>query len=156
MPVRRARHRVDDPSGTDPASIEEVDLEAAWARASADIVERHNERSDPRRAREAIGPAQRFAIELLRDPSVLLPEGAERAEQALSVERSSAVRRELNEIRSASENEAITRNRAAELIVELVERLGLQPVTLDDLPEPIEVDDLGVVCWLAVLPLEVG
>lgn len=141
-----------DPSGTETVEPEGVDLEAAWERASADIVARHNERSDPRRAREAIGPAQRFAIELLRDPSVLLPEGADRAEQALSVERSSAVRRELNEIRNAVGEDAITRNRAAELVVDLVDRLGLQPVTLDDLPEPIEADDLGVVCWLAVLP----
>jgi hypothetical protein len=53
------------------------------------------ERADPRTAQEAIGPAQRFALELLRDPSVILPEGAERAEEALSVARGTAVRRAL-------------------------------------------------------------
>lgn len=51
-----------------------------------------------------------------------------------------------------SDEDGITRNRAAELVVELVERLGLQPVSLESLPEPIEPDDVGVVCWLAVLP----
>jgi len=129
-----------------------VDLPAAWRAAAADIVSTHNERSDPRVAREAIGPAQRFALELLRDPSVLLPAGAEGAAEALAVERSSSVRRALTEIRLDVEEERITRNEAAERVVALVGRLGLRPVTLDDLPEPIAEDDLGVVCWMAVLP----
>jgi hypothetical protein len=29
--------------------------------------------------------------------------------------------------------------------------LGLQPVSLDDLPEPIDADDLRVVRWMAVV-----
>jgi len=141
-----------DPAGTVAAEPGEVDLEAAWRAAAADIVSTHNERSDPRVAREAIGPAQRFALELLRDPSVLLPAGAEGAAEALAVERSSSVRRALTEIRLDVEEERITRNEAAERVVALVGRLGLRPVTLDDLPEPIAEDDLGVVCWMAVLP----
>ena len=141
-----------DPQGATPADLGDVDLEGAWARAAGDIVSTHNQRSDPRTAREAIGPAQRFALELLRDPSVILPTGAEDAAEALAVERSSAVRRALTEIRLEAEEERITRNEAAERVVTLVGRLGLQPVALDDLPEPITEDDLGVVCWMAVLP----
>ena len=83
---------------------------------------------------------------------MLLPAGAEGAAEALAVERSSSVRRALTEIRLDVEEERITRNEAAERVVALVGRLGLRPVTLDDLPEPIAEDDLGVVCWMAVLP----
>ena len=144
--------RIDPESGT-PGEVEGVDLEAAWRLASEDIVAEHNRRADPRTAQAAIGPAQRFALELLRDPAVVLSEGAERADAALRVERSSAVRRALNEIWTATREERISRNEAAARIVDLVERLGLQPVGLDDFPEPIGEDDLGVVCWMAVLPL---
>ncbi len=142
--------RIDPAMGTQ-GELESVDLEAAWRRAREDIVAEHNRRADPRTAQEAIGPAQRFALELLRDPAVVLPEGAERAEAALRVERSSAVRRALNEIWAVAREERISRNEAAAQVIRLVERLGLQPVELEDLPEPITEDDLGVVCWLAVL-----
>jgi len=141
-----------DPEGSAQGELEGLDLEGAWRRAAEDIVEEHNRRADPRSAQEAIGPAQRFALELLRDPTVILPEGAERASEALSVERSSAVRRALNEIQAEIREERLSRNEAAAGIVELVNRLGLQPVALDDLPEPIDIDGLGVVCWMAVLP----
>lgn len=140
-----------DPEGGEPADVSGIDLEGAWAAASASIVEEHNLRADPRAAQDAIGPAQRFALDLLRDPSVILPEGAERAADALAVERSSAVRRALNEIAAEAREERISRNDAARRVVELVQRLGLHPVALDDVPPEITADDLGVVCWMAVL-----
>jgi hypothetical protein len=142
-----------DPEGSTSADLGGADLETAWKQAAASIVEEHNLRADPRAAQEAIGPAQRFALELLRDPTVILPEGAERAEEALSVERSSAVRRELNGIQAELREERISASEAAAQVVRLVERLGLQPVSLDDVPAPIEEDDLGVVCWMVVLPV---
>jgi len=37
------------------------------------------------------------------------------------------------------------------VIVEVVQSAGLRPVALDELPEEIDEDDLGVVCWMAVL-----
>jgi len=83
---------------------------------------------------------------------VILPEGGERAAEALAVGRSSAVRRELNGIQAELREERITRTEAAAQVVALVEQLGLQPVSLDDVPPPISEDDLGVVCWMAVLP----
>lgn len=141
-----------DPEGGELADVDGVDLEAAWAVAAASIVEEHNSRADPRAAQDAIGPAQRFALELLRDPTVILPEGAERAADALAVERSSAVRRALNEITAEAREERISRNDGARRVVELVDRLGLQPVRVDEVPAEISEDDLGVVCWMAVLP----
>ncbi len=37
-------------------------------------------------------------------------------------------------------------------IVAVVEQFGLQPVEEPALPERVTADDLGVVCWMAVLP----
>jgi superfamily II DNA or RNA helicase len=142
-----------DPEGLAPDELGDTDIEAAWRRAIEDIVETHNERADPRAAEAAIGPAQRWALTLLRDPSVILPEGAEDAAAALEVERSGAVRRALNEIKAELSEERITPNEAAVRVVELVRRVGLRPVARE-LPEPISEDDVGVVCWLAVLPRE--
>jgi hypothetical protein len=139
-----------DPEGGKPANVDGVDLEGAWAAAAASIVVEHNSRADPRAAQDSIGPAQRFALELLRDPTVILPEGAERAADALAVERSSAVRRTLNEIAAEAGEERISRNDAARRVVELVNRLGLQPVSIEDVPQEITEDDLGVVCWMVV------
>lgn len=141
-----------DPAGTTSGSLDNADLDGAWKLAADSIVTEHNSRSDPRRAQESIGPAQKFALEMLRDPSVILPEGAELADEALSVERGSAIRRALNEIRAEVTEERMSRNDAAARIVALVKDSGLQPVDVDDLPEPIDADDLGVVCWMAVLP----
>jgi hypothetical protein len=140
-----------DPQGSRAGTPEGIDLEEAWRRAVTDIVEVHNRRADPRAAQEAIGPAQRFALELLRDPAIVLPDGAERAADALSVTRGTAVRRALNEIRAEVTNERISRNDAAVQIVQLVDDLGLRPLASEDLPEEIVEDDLGVVCWMAVL-----
>jgi aspartate aminotransferase-like enzyme len=68
------------------------------------------------------------------------------------VTRGTAVRRALNEIRAETLEERISRNEAVAQVVRLVEELGLQPIALDDFPAEITEDDLGVVCWMAVLP----
>ena len=145
-----------DPDGAVEAEAEDlsaagIDLEEAWKRAATDIVAEHNRRADPRRAQEAIGPAQRFALSLLRDTRVILPEGADRAADALSVERGSGVRRALNGIRADLAEERINRNEAAAEVVRIVDGLGLQPVEAEELPEEIGEEELGVVCWMAVL-----
>ena len=141
-----------DPAGATEEALGAADVEAAWRVAAADIVEEHNRRADPRRAQEAIGPAQRFALDLLRDPSVILPTGADIAADALTVERSSAVRRALNEIRAELTEERLSRNDAAQRVVALVSELGLRPVPAEELPEEIDAEDLGVVCFMVVLP----
>jgi superfamily II DNA or RNA helicase len=129
-----------------------IDLELMWQAAAASIVEEHNRRADPRAAGERIGPVQRYAIELLRDPAVLLPPGAAEAEEALSVERSSAVRQALALIRSLVSEGSISRDEAATRIVQVVESFGLRAVEPPPALEPINDDDIGVVCWMVVLP----
>jgi len=46
----------------------------------------------------------------------------------------------------------LTIDEAAVSIVAVVDRFGLQAVEEPPLPERVAVDDLGVVCWMAVLP----
>lgn len=132
----------------------DIDLEAAWEAAVASIVEEHNRRADPRADEERIGPAQRFALDLLRDPTVVLPAGADAAEEALTVERSPTVRHALTEIRSRVVQGVTSRDEAARLIVDVVETFGLQPVEPPPLLDPIDEEGVGVVCWMAVLPDE--
>ncbi|MEX0789800.1 MAG: hypothetical protein WD178_03400 [Actinomycetota bacterium] len=140
--------------GTATAEVQQalsIDLESAWRRAVGSIVEKHNRRADPRAQEEGIGPAQRFAIDLLRDPSVTLPQGASEAEEALSVGRSSTVRQALTEIKSVVIDGTISRNEAAQRVVDAVRSFGLQPVPPPAPLEPITEDDVGVVCWMGVL-----
>ena len=142
-----------DPGSAPAAALPDpkVDLESAWQAAVGTVIDEHNRRADPRFQEERIGPTQRFALELLRDPSVLLPPGAAEAEEALSVERSSAVRHALGTIRASVLEGTVSREDAARRIVEVVESFGLQPVEPPPLLEPIEESDIGVVCWMAVL-----
>lgn len=146
--------RVIDPGGGEAGdSLEGVDLEAAWSIASESIVAAHNERSDLRARQESVGPRQRWALELLRDPTVALPslDRAERAIAALSVERSSAVRRALGQVQEELEAGGISRNEAAAAVIETVEAFGLRKVETLPPVEKIAADDLGVVCWMVVL-----
>jgi superfamily II DNA or RNA helicase len=131
-----------------------IDLEGAWSIATASIIAEHNGMTDPRRAEERIGPLQSFALDLLRDPRVMLPPGAADAEEALSAERSSAVRQALGEVRSQLLQERISREEAASAIVAVVARFGLRAVEPPPLLDPIVDEDIGVVCWMAVLPAQ--
>lgn len=144
-----------DPQGGEPAEPEGADLDAAWERAAASIVAEHNQRTDLRAQQEQIGPRQRWALDLLRDPTVSIQIGADRldeADAALSVERSSAVRRALREVQDRLGAGEISRDAAAAEVVALVEDFGLRSVEAPPLPEPIAAEDLGVVCWMCVLP----
>lgn len=67
------------------------------------------------------------------------------------MERGSAVRRALGEVEADVGEGVVTLDQAAARIVAVVEEYGLQPVDPPPLPEKVGVDDLRVVCWMAVL-----
>ncbi len=136
------------PSVDDPP----IDLEAAWHAAVASIVAEHNEQAASSGDPASVGPIQRWALEILRDPAALLPEGAETAYEVLSVDRSQTVRSALGAIRRELNEESTSRTEAAACIVKVARSFGLHAI---EPPEPlteITEDDVGVVCWLAVLP----
>ncbi len=138
------------------------DLEAAWRVAVRSIVEEHNRRAEADAAGEpeSLGPNQSWALGLLRDPDIPLGPGGPAAAEALAVGRGSIVRRELGEIRRRRTSEEIAPSEAASAIVALVRGEGLRPLRdsssdATDPPaplEPISEADVGVVCWMEVLP----
>ena len=132
----------------------EVDLEGAWKRAAASIVEEHNRLAAESREEAAVGPRQHWAIAVLRNPgSGRSGPEADRALRALRVGRSQQVRRELGRIEKEFEAKEISMSGAAGRILELVASEGLRPVPPPKPLEPISgEEDLGVVCWMALLP----
>lgn len=148
--------RTIDPEGSDACDLPgDLDIEAAWEKAAAEIVAEHNSRLDFRAAdSERIGPRQRWALDMLRDPTVNYSSEsrAENAVAALSVARSTSFRRGLTEIELRTDSGETTRDEAADQIIELVEEFGYRAVPALARPERISADDLGVVCWMAVLP----
>ena len=133
---------VDDPT---------FDLEAAWAKAVESIVEEHNEEALAPKS-ESLGPKQRWALELLADPTIAVPVGGGEAYEALSVGRSQPVRRALGEVKRLLDGEEITRTGAAKKVVDIVKMFGLRRVEKAAEKEEITAEDVGVVCWMGVLP----
>lgn len=142
-----------DPGSAPGVEGPAVDLETAWRAIATSIIEEHNRRADPAESEESIGPLQRWALSVLRDPTVPLPEGGASAEASLRVERGGAIRQALGGIQRDSTQGTISREQAARRIVEVVESFGLRPVEPPPPLDPITEDDLGVVCWMGVEPM---
>ena len=104
-----------------------IDLEAAWSKAVESILEEHNEEALAPKS-ESLGPKQRWALELLADPTIAVPVGGGEAYEALRVGRSQPVRRALGEVKRLLDGEEITRAGAAKRIVDIVKMFGLRKV----------------------------
>jgi superfamily II DNA or RNA helicase len=143
--------RAIDP-GAAPREEAPLDLEEAWRLAVNDIVDDHNRRADPALTEDRLPPSQRFALGLLRDPSVRLPIGAEDADERLAVPRDSAVRTALSDVQRRLAASELSRDQAAELVVAIVGEYGLTPVESPPPLAPITEADVGVVCWMQILP----
>ena len=127
-----------------------IDLEVAWAKAVESIVEEHNEEALAPKS-ESLGPKQRWALELLADPTIAVPVGGGDAYEALRVGRSQPVRRALGEVKRLLDGEEITRAGAAKRIVDIVKMFGLRKVETVPEKEEITAEDVGVVCWMGVV-----
>ena len=141
-----------DPGNAPNVDQPAIDLETTWQAAVTSIVEEHNQHAASAGDPAPVGPIQRWALELLRDPAALLPEGAETAYEALSVDRSRTVRSALGAIRRDLTSEVISPTAAAARIVEVVRSFGLRAVAPPEPLAEITEDDVGVICWMAVLP----
>lgn len=141
-----------DPGSAPGIEQPTIDLETAWMIAAESIVEEHNRLADPAASEESVGPIQRWALGVLRDPTVPLPDGAANAEAALRVDRSGTVRQALGRIQRATDDGSLSRTEAAREIVGIVDSFGLLPVEPPPPLDPISEEDLGVVCWMGVLP----
>ena len=140
-----------DPGNAPGIDQPAMDLEAAWTAAAASIMAEHNADSSEKAA-ESVGTIQKWALALLSDPDVAVPASASQAYEALRVGRSQPVRRALGEIKRLLEGEEIGRNEAARRIIAVVDSFGLRSVADAPVHDHITTDDIGVICWLAVLP----
>ena len=131
-----------------------ADIEPAWRLAVQSIIEEHNGRANPPPETNRLPPSQRFALELLADPAVALPAGAEDAYELLSAPRDGAVKLALSDVQRRLAARDIGRIDAAREIVGIVREYGLTPVPPPPELQSIAEDDIGVVCWMRVLPPE--
>lgn len=119
--------------------------------AGSVIREEHNSLS-PAAAGTSLGAIQGWALGLLDDPNVSARVADAEAYEALSVERGGAVRQALGAIKRRLDAEAIDPIEAAQRIIDVVAFYGLTKVDPPEPLLPITEEDLGVVCWMAVLP----
>ena len=139
-----------DPGPAPGADSPAIHLEAAWSAASSSILEEHNSPS-PVAAGTSLGAIQGWALGLLDDPNVSARVADAEAYEALSVERGGAVRQALGAIKRELDAEAIDPIEAAQRIIDVVAFYGLTKVDPPEPLLPITEDDVGVVCWMAVL-----
>ena len=139
-----------DPGNAPGIDQPAIDLETAWTAAAASIMTEHNADS-AEKAAESIGAIQKWALAILSDPDVAVPATASQAYEVLAVGRSQPVRRALGEIKRLLEGEQVGRNEAARRIIGVVDSFGLRSVADAPVRDHITADDIGVVCWLAVV-----
>ncbi len=130
-----------------------IDLEAAWSAAADSIIQEHNDAARHLTGR-SLGPTQQWAREVLDHPDVSSLPTAHTAYEALEIERGSQIRQPLGKIRRELDREAITPTEAAQQIIDLVEFYGLRYIDPSAPPPEITEEDIGVVCWMGVLPAQ--
>ena len=141
-----------DPGFAPGAPSPPIDLEAAWKTAAASILEEHNEAAMSTADGPSVGGLQQWARQLLSEPQLATSAEAADAYDVLGVERGTAVRHALGAVKKDLDAQAIDPIEAARRTVDVVAFYGLSKV---DPPEPllrIADEDIGVVCWMAVLP----
>lgn len=127
-----------------------IDLEAAWSAAADSIIQEHNDAVSHLAVR-SLGPNQQWARDVLDHPDVSSLPAARVAYDALEIERGSQIRQALGNIRRELDRETISPTDAARQIIEVVDFYGLRYIDPSAPPPEITEEDIGVVCWMAVL-----
>ena len=144
--------RLIDPAGQESRAVpNDVNLEALFAIAAADICDEHNQPA----TRPTPPASQRWALnEILGAPDA--PAGAEynAAADVLLAPQAAPVLRALSALRREFDGGGMSLHDCAGRVLRVVERFRLRPVTLPEAPAPITPDDLGVVCYQVVLPAD--
>lgn len=145
--------RIIDPQDQPGCAVPtDLDLEGLFATAAADICKEHNALLDPNSRSGPIPASQRWSLEILRLPDAPRGKEYDDADEALSSGRGSRVQRDLSDLRREYAAGGMSDQSCADRIVEIVKQFGLRPVEPLPAPDPIEEDDLGVVCYQIVLP----
>ena len=121
----------------------------AWQRARQHIFEAWTFETDPANLQPKVRPLNREVAAFLRDHP---PAGVEqiRLHRCLDAIETPWSRREENQLRVIwSAEHSDTRSRAAALVAE-VERLGLEPLVPPEPLAPIAVEEIHLICWMAI------
>jgi len=142
----------DEPRATEPPDL---DLDEAWRLAVEDICGKHNQALDPAKLQARLPASQRWALEILRDPSLPAWPEFEEADTALSIPRGHPVLRALSQVKRRLEAKEIDQLQAAQAVVNVVKEFGLRPVQAPAVPpRMLAPEDVGVVVYQVVLPPE--
>ncbi len=125
----------------------------AWDRARTDIYRQWQEQTDPRNVQPDIPRLFREVADHLRNnwPDDMTQEKME--ETVDSVEAPWGKRYE-RELRDVFEQEGLSDEDLSREIVEEVDDLGLQPFEAPEPLSPIRENEVKLVCWLAIAPIE--
>lgn len=121
----------------------------AWTRARASIFEAWMFETDPKNLQPRIGKVNREIAAWLRDHR---PPGIPEARLAAALEAVEAPcsGREANRLREEFGRELESDSARSVALVRLTEELGLRPFEPPAPLPPIEVDDVRLICWLAI------
>ncbi len=139
-----------DPEGQQTVEMPtDLDLEGLFAIAAEDICQSHNRPPE----RPKLPPSQLWALtEVLGSADAPRGDDFNRAADVLAMPQSVSVRRELSKLRRRHEAGGASVRECAVKIVGMVDDLRLSAVSPPAPSTPIQPSDLGVVCYMVVLP----
>jgi hypothetical protein len=122
---------------------------AAWQRARQDIFEAWTHETDPANLQPRLSRLSREVARYLRKHP---PRGVEQQQlqRCLEAVESPMSRRDESQLRAAFERDYPSQDAKARALVMLIDQLGLEPFAAPDPLPPIQVDEVQLVCWLAL------
>jgi superfamily II DNA or RNA helicase len=150
-----AHARPDDGIDTERALADETLERAydAWELARGDIAERWNEASDPRALAPRVPKTMRDAAELVRvsRPTEMSQDDADRLVERLEDAWPERIQKPIRDAIRAHPEDPVEQVRAVALVVA---ELGLEPSPPPEPLPPITEEDVHLVCWLAITPVD--
>jgi hypothetical protein len=121
----------------------------AWQRARKDIFDSWTLETDPANLQPRVSKFNRSLADFLRKNA---PVGMDqrRLERSLDAIEAPCSRREEKLLRAVFESEQITPAGKVQALVEEIERIGLEPFQAPPPLPPIQIDQVYLICWMAV------
>ena len=121
----------------------------AWQRGRQHIHEAWTFETDPANLQPKVRPLNREIAAFLRDHPAASVEQA-RLNRCLDAIEAPWSRREENQLRAVwTAEHPDARSKSAALVAE-VERLGVEPFLAPDPLSPIDVEEIHLICWMAI------
>lgn len=121
-----------------------------WKLARSDIYQDWMYETDPANIQPTIPKLNREVAEYLRNnpPSDI---DDKKFEEYLDIIESPWSRRETNQLRTVFKDESITSNEdRIRLLLETVDRLGIEAMTIQEPLPPIEKEEIHLICWMSI------